>query len=114
MKDDLISRKEVIEKLKYLEPFRRSETIFKDIYAVIREIPSPLVFEKPASVYRTKWISVSDKLPPENTSVLIYTDSHFVWCGELIGDTWFLDNDSWTENVLFWAELPEPPKEAKK
>ncbi len=40
MKNDLISRKEVLEKLKYLEPFRRSETIFRDIYAVVNEIPA--------------------------------------------------------------------------
>lgn len=40
MKNDLISRKEVLEKLKYLEPFRKSATIFRDIYEVVNEIPA--------------------------------------------------------------------------
>ena len=40
MRDALISRKEVLEKLSYLEPFRKSATIFRDIYEVVNEIPA--------------------------------------------------------------------------
>ena len=35
MRDALISKKEVIEKLKYLEPFKKSDDIFEDIRSII-------------------------------------------------------------------------------
>ena len=40
MKDALISKKEVLEKLVYLKPFRKSDDIFDDIYSVINSMKS--------------------------------------------------------------------------
>lgn len=57
-----------------------------------------------------EWISVTDRLPEDDEVVIICTDKNFVYAGELIGDTWFLDNDSWTETVTHWMPLPPPPK----
>ena len=57
-----------------------------------------------------EWISVKDGLPEDGETVTICTEKGFVYAGELIGDTWFLDNDSWTANVTHWMPLPEPPK----
>ena len=57
-----------------------------------------------------EWISVDDKLPQKEEIVTICTDENFIYAGELIGDTWFLDNDSWTETVTHWMPLPQPPK----
>ena len=57
-----------------------------------------------------EWISVDDRLPDDDEVVIICTDKNFVYAGELIGDTWFLDNDSWTATVTHWMPLPEPPK----
>ena len=57
-----------------------------------------------------EWISVDDRLPEEDEIVIICTDENFIYAGELIGDTWFLDNDSWTETVTHWMPLPQPPK----
>ena len=57
-----------------------------------------------------EWISVKDRLPEKDEIVIICTDENFIYVGELIGDTWFLDNDSWTETVTHWMPLPEPPK----
>ena len=57
-----------------------------------------------------EWISVDDRLPEKDEIVIICTDENFIYAGELIGDTWFLDNDSWTETVTHWMPLPEPPK----
>ena len=57
-----------------------------------------------------EWISVKDSLPKDDEIVTICTEKGFVYAGELIGDTWFLDNDSWTENVTHWMPLPQPPK----
>ena len=57
-----------------------------------------------------EWISVEDRLPEKDEIVIICTDKNFIYAGELIGDTWFLDNDSWTETVTHWMPLPQPPK----
>ena len=57
-----------------------------------------------------EWISVKDRLPEKDEIVIICTDKNFIYAGELIGDTWFLDNDSWTATVTHWMPLPEPPK----
>ena len=57
-----------------------------------------------------EWISVDDRLPEADEVVIICTDKNFVYAGELIGDTWFLDNDSWTATVTHWMPTPQPPK----
>ena len=57
-----------------------------------------------------EWISVKDRLPEKDEIVIICTDENFIYAGELIGDTWFLDNDSWTATVTHWMPMPEPPK----
>lgn len=59
---------------------------------------------------RQEWISVKDRLPKNDEIVIICTDKNFIYAGELIGDTWFLDNDSWTATVTHWMPLPQPPK----
>ena len=56
------------------------------------------------------WISVEDRLPEKDEIVIICTDENFIYAGELVGDTWFLDNDSWTATVTHWMPLPQPPK----
>lgn len=57
-----------------------------------------------------EWISVKDRLPKNDEIVIICTDKNFIYAGELIGDTWFLDNDSWTATVTHWMPLPQPPR----
>lgn len=57
-----------------------------------------------------EWISVKDMLPKNDEIVIICTDKNFIYAGELIGDTWFLDNDSWAATVTHWMPLPQPPK----
>ena len=57
-----------------------------------------------------EWVSVDDRLPDDDEVVIICTDKNFVYAGELIGDTWFLDNDSWTATVTHWMPTPQPPK----
>ena len=57
-----------------------------------------------------EWISVDDRLPEDGDVVISCTNKNFVYAGELIGDTWFLDNDSWTATVTHWMPLPHPPK----
>ena len=55
-----------------------------------------------------EWIPVDDRLPEDGDVVIICTNKNFVYAGELIGDTWFLDNDSWTATVTHWMPLPQP------
>ena len=57
-----------------------------------------------------EWIPVKDRLPEKDEIVIICTDENFIYAGELVGDTWFLDNDSWTATVTHWMPLPQPPK----
>ena len=57
-----------------------------------------------------EWVSVDDRLPEDGEVVIIYTDKNFVYAGELIGDTWFLDNDSWEATATHWTPAPQPPK----
>ena len=57
-----------------------------------------------------EWISVKDRLPEKDEIVIICTDKNFIYAGELVGDTWFLDNDSWTATVTHWMPIPRPPK----
>ena len=57
-----------------------------------------------------EWIPVTERLPKDDEVVIICTDKNFVYAGELIGDTWFLDNDSWTATVTHWMPMPELPK----
>ena len=62
------------------------------------------------SVTVQEWILVKDRLPKHDEIVIICTDENFIYAGELVGDTWFLDNDSWTATVTHWMPLPLPPK----
>ena len=66
--------------------------------------------EKENSVTVQEWISVKDRLPEKDEIVIICTDDNFIYAGELVGDTWFLDNDSWTATVTYWMPIPQPPK----
>lgn len=80
---------------------------FCDI-AQCRELPCPFCGNK--GVTAQEWISVKDRLPKNDEIVIICTDKNFIYAGELIGDTWFLDNDSWTATVTHWMPLPQPPQ----
>lgn len=68
--------------------------------------------------YMPEWISVKDRLPPENIRVLLYdliTPSGMV--GELVilkSSKWYWRTDKWraeSNQVSHWMTLPEPPKE---
>ena len=68
--------------------------------------------------HQPEWISVKDRLPPDNKYILTYTPNlavsiitqeYVTYYGE--------DDDEWNEywsmrgNVTHWMPLPEPPKE---
>lgn len=62
----------------------------------------------------TEWISVSEKLPPENHSVLVWTESNDTYMAFLMDRDFHRSGDcSMLDNVLFWQPLPPPPKKKR-
>lgn len=55
------------------------------------------------------WISVDDRLPEENTTVIVATDNGIVFQCLYSYDGWDLwdDNDV---NITHWQPMPQPPK----
>jgi hypothetical protein len=53
------------------------------------------------------WIDIEDanNKPPENTDVLVYTDSHKMKVASLRNGIW-----NTYMKILFWAELPKAPR----
>ena len=73
----------------------------------------------------SEWISVDDKLPQKDKSVLVYYKladgmkrygiAHYCK-GNFSEDVWILTKDIYTcgfvlKNVLYWMPLPKPPKQ---
>ena len=56
-----------------------------------------------------EWVSVKDKLPEENTTVIVATDNGIVFQCLYAYDGWDLwdDNDV---NITHWQPMPQPPK----
>ena len=61
-----------------------------------------------------KWISVKDRLPPEDHLKLVSCAGDGVWFGYLFGGQWFECEGtrlSVVGVVTWWAEIPEGPEE---
>lgn len=56
-----------------------------------------------------EWVSVKDRLPEENTTVIVATDDGIVFQCLYSYDGWDLwdDNDV---NITHWQPMPQPPK----
>ena len=61
------------------------------------------------------WISCSDRMPPQDDWILIYSKHGEYMAGQVQGEYVELSDGtlSWLGNALFWMPLPEPPQEAK-
>lgn len=63
------------------------------------------------------WISVKDRLPEENQTVLIYTDKHETYMARIYdnNEAWPISNSCGCcgseEKFTHWMPLPQPPKE---
>lgn len=110
--DDLISRQEVIDLLKQL---RKDGMMIpwegKDVFKAIRALPSP---KQEAS-----WIPCSERLPEEETDVLVCNAdgeiniSRGSYSTEMQND-WIWYTTGWRfGEVVAWMPLPEPYKENK-
>ena len=65
--------------------------------------------EKENGVMVKDWVSVKDRLPEENTTVIVATDDGIVFQCLYSYDGWDLwdDNDV---NITHWQPMPQPPK----
>ncbi|HAG2867469.1 TPA: DUF551 domain-containing protein [Salmonella enterica] len=63
----------------------------------------------------SKRISCSERMPPQDDWILIYSKHGEYMAGQVQGEYVELSDGtlSWLGNALFWMPLPEPPQEAK-
>ncbi|MHP38469.1 DUF551 domain-containing protein [Escherichia coli] len=61
------------------------------------------------------WISCSERMPPQDDWILIYSKHGEYMAGQVQGEYVELSdgNLSWLGNALYWMPLPEPPQEVK-
>ncbi|MCR1208639.1 dATP/dGTP pyrophosphohydrolase domain-containing protein [Escherichia coli] len=61
------------------------------------------------------WISCSERMPPQDDWILIYSKHGEYMAGQVQGEYVELSDGtlSWLGNALFWMPLPEPPQEMK-
>ncbi|EFU3794931.1 DUF551 domain-containing protein [Escherichia coli] len=62
------------------------------------------------------WISCSDRMPPQDDWILIYSKHGEYMAGQVQGEYVELSDGtlSWLGNALFWMPLPEPPQEVNR
>ncbi|MCF3257024.1 ead/Ea22-like family protein [Escherichia coli] len=64
---------------------------------------------------KDSWISCSERMPPQDDWILIYSKHGEYMAGQVQGEYVELSDGtlSWLGNALFWMPLPEPPQEVK-
>ncbi|EET5693524.1 DUF551 domain-containing protein [Escherichia coli] len=62
------------------------------------------------------WISCSERMPPQDDWILIYSKHGEYMAGQVQGEYVELSDGtlSWLGNALFWMPLPEPPQEVNQ
>lgn len=62
------------------------------------------------------WISCSERMPPQDDWILIYSKHGEYMAGQVQGEYVELSDGtlSWLGNALFWTPLPEPPQEVNR
>ncbi|ELQ4077955.1 DUF551 domain-containing protein [Escherichia coli] len=80
-----------------------------------REEITPLYAAPSAPVTPDGWISCSERMPPQDDWILIYSKHGEYMAGQVQGEYVELSdgNLSWLGNALYWMPLPEPPQEVK-
>lgn len=62
-----------------------------------------------AGVPRDGWVLVSDRLPEDDTSVLLTAPGGYVTVGQFGDNHWWLNGAVWSQDwALAWRPLPEP------
>ncbi|MGI5622100.1 DUF551 domain-containing protein [Escherichia coli] len=86
-----------------------------ELAKAIRKGPDMPEFDGPTTVTPDGWISCSERMPPQDDWILIYSKHGEYMAGQVQGEYVELSDGtlSWLGNALFWMPLPEPPQEAK-
>lgn len=86
-----------------------------ELAKAIRKGPDMPEFDGPTPVTPDGWISCSERMPPQDDWILIYSKHGEYMAGQVQGEYVELSDGtlSWLGNALFWMPLPEPPQEAK-
>ncbi|EEW1652877.1 DUF551 domain-containing protein [Escherichia coli] len=87
-----------------------------DLARAIRKGPDmPTVQAGNSPVTPDGWISCSERMPPQDDWILIYSKHGEYMAGQVQGEYVELSDGtlSWLGNALFWMPLPEPPQEVK-
>ncbi|WP_086722703.1 DUF551 domain-containing protein [Escherichia coli] len=76
---------------------------------------TPLYAAPSAPVIPDGWISCSERMPPQDDWILIYSKHGEYMAGQVQGEYVELSDGtlSWLGNALYWMPLPEPPQEVK-
>jgi len=58
----------------------------------------------------TKWIKCSDRMPEQDTPVLIYTSDMYLAMAWLSNNRWYYEHQTWfLTEVSHWMPLPPNP-----
>ncbi|EIG3276843.1 DUF551 domain-containing protein [Escherichia coli] len=89
------------------------ENCYDDRIEAVKAVLRRLAGNSP--VTPDSWISCSERMPPQDDWILIYSKHGEYMAGQVQGEYVELSDGtlSWLGNVLFWMPLPEPPKGAK-
>ncbi|EMY8041793.1 DUF551 domain-containing protein [Escherichia coli O102:H6] len=86
-----------------------------ELAKAIRKGPDMPEFDGPTPGTPDGWISCSERMPPQDDWILIYSKHGEYMAGQVQGEYVELSDGtlSWLGNALFWMPLPEPPQEVK-
>ena len=100
---------DVISRQSTLKPY---EGLKDDDVIAVWLIRKNIEQQPSVNLQEPKWIPVSERLPEENKSVLVYAPEYNnIYCAYLEGDTWFIFGSYGTyavANVIAWMPLPKP------
>ncbi|HGF6453699.1 TPA: DUF551 domain-containing protein [Escherichia coli] len=87
-----------------------------ELAKAIRKGPDMPEFDGPTPVTPDGWISCSERMPPQDDWILIYSKHGEYMAGQVQGEYVELSDGtlSWLGNALFWMPLPEPPQEVNR
>lgn len=108
--DEYINREAVVRYLKGYSEKELNSSSFGMITSSVLNKAERAISEMPAADVQpvNHWISVKDRMPPEDEAVLAWNKEGFpmidVWSGKMWGCAWTVDE------ISHWMTLPEPPE----
>ncbi|HDK2182588.1 TPA: DUF551 domain-containing protein [Escherichia coli] len=88
----------------------------RDIAAEIWNACRAAMLQSQGNCIKDGWISCSERMPPQDDWILIYSKHGEYMAGQVQGEYVELSDGtlSWLGNALFWMPLPEPTQEVNR